>query len=384
MNTKLVCPVYKKCGGCQLHNMDYPRQLAFKQKKCDQLLRGFHKVSPIIGMEKPYYYRNKVQRAFQRDRNGRILAGIYQSSTRHVVQVKSCITENQKAGKILDSIKKLLISFKLSPFDEFTGRGFLRHVLVKCGFSTGEIMVVLVTGTPIFPSKKNFVNALLKLHPEITTIVHNIHKGNPPMVLGPQEQLLYGRGYIYDELCGCRFRISAKSFYQINPLQTQILYNKAMELAEIEPGHKILDAYCGIGTIGLVAAKSAGQVIGVELNKDAVKDAINNAKENGIKNARFYTGDAGDFLNELSAHGESFDTVFMDPPRTGSTPSFLNTLGELKPQKIVYISCNPETLARDLKTLCSKGYKAEAIQPVDMFPHTGHVECVVLMTRKDG
>lgn len=379
------CPVYRKCGGCQLQNLNYERQLAYKQGRCKKLLGSFGKIEPILGMEVPYHYRNKVQAAFAWNRrDGKIVSGVYQSGTHRVVPVDSCLTEDEKADQIIVSIRKLLKDFKLRPYDEDTGRGFLRHVLVKRGFGTNEIMVVLVTGTPVFPGKNHFVEALLKLYPDITTVVQNVNGGKTSMVLGKNEKILYGPGYINDLLCGCRFRISAKSFYQINPVQTQVLYDKALEFAGLTGREKVLDAYCGIGTIGIVAAKSgAGSVLGVELNRDAVKDAAVNAKENGLTNARFVCADAGEFMEGAAIEGRCWDLVFMDPPRAGASREFLTALCSLAPKRVVYISCNPETLGRDLSFLRANRYHVKRIQPVDMFPHTRHVECVVLMSRKD-
>ena len=384
MNTHNPCPVYKKCGGCQLQNLDYQRQLEWKQGRCIKLLGGFGRVQPIIGMKNPYHYRNKVQAAFGKDRNGRIISGVYQSSTHRIIPINSCQTEDKKADELIVHIRELMKSFKLSVYDEITGKGFLRHVLVKRGFSTGEIMVVLVTGTPVFTAKKNFVRVLLEKHPEITTVVQNINNQHTSMVLGKRENVLYGKGYITDILCGCRFRISAQSFYQINPVQTEVLYGTAMEFAKLKKTDRVFDAYCGIGTIGIIAAKEAGDVIGVEVNKEAVHDAIVNARENKIKNIYFYAADAGEFMTAMAEEGEKVDVVFMDPPRAGSDAKFLNSLITLAPERVVYVSCNPETLARDLTVLQRNKYKIEKIQPVDMFPHTNHVECVVLMSRKDG
>lgn len=379
-----TCPVFRKCGGCQLQNMSYPRQLAFKQGLCQKLLGSFGRIEPILGMETPYHYRNKVQAAFRWDkRGGRIISGVYQAGTHRVVPVDSCLTEDEKADEIIVSIRRLLRECKLRPYDEDTGRGFLRHVLVKRAFGTGEIMVVLVTGTPVFPAKNAFMEALLQIHPEITTVLQNVNGGRTSMVLGPSEKVLYGPGFITDVLCGCRFRISAKSFYQINPVQTEILYRKAMEFAGLTGRERVLDAYCGVGTIGIVAAKSgAGNVLGVELNRDAVKDAIRNARENSARNIRFLCADAGDFLEEAALAGETFDTVFLDPPRAGASRAFLTALCALAPKRVVYISCNPETLARDLSFLRANHYRVKRIQPVDMFPHTRHVETVVLLGKK--
>lgn len=377
------CPVYKKCGGCQLQNLSYPEQLKFKQNKVERLLRKFCKVEPIIGMENPYHYRNKVQAAFYTDRRGKIISGVYQSGTHHVVGIDSCQTEDVIADKIIVAVRKLLPSFKMTTYNEDTGKGFLRHILVKRGFATNQIMLVLVTGTPVFPSKNNFVKEILKQFPEITTIVQNVNNYNTNLVLGDNQKVLYGKGYIEDILCGCRFRISPKSFYQINPVQTEVLYNTAMEYADLKGNETVLDTYCGIGTIGIVAAKrGAGRVIGVELNGDAVKDAIVNARANNLKNIRFYKGDAGEFMYEVSTEDEKPDVVFMDPPRAGSDTKFLDSLIKMSPETVVYVSCNPETLARDLDyVIKNSDYKISKIRPVDMFPHTAHVETVVLMSK---
>ena len=378
------CPVYKKCGGCQLQNLSYPEQLKFKQNKVERLLKKFCKVEPIIGMENPYHYRNKVQAAFYTNKSGKIISGVYQSGTHHVVGIDSCQTEDSIADKIIVAVRKLLPSFKMTTYNEDTGKGFLRHILVKRGFATNQIMLVLVTGTPVFPSKNNFVKAILKQFPEITTIVQNVNNYNTNLVLGDNQKVLYGKGYIEDILCGCRFRISPKSFYQINPVQTEVLYNTAMEYADLKGNETVLDTYCGIGTIGIVAAKrGAGRVIGVELNGDAVRDAIVNARANNLKNIRFYKGDAGEFMYEASDEDEKPDVVFMDPPRAGSDTKFLDSLIKMSPKTVVYVSCNPETLARDLDYVTKHSdYKIRKIQPVDMFPHTAHTECVCLISKE--
>ena len=376
------CPHSKKCGGCQLQNLSYKEQLAWKNRLCIRLLGRFCHVEPIIGMENPYHYRNKVQAAFGTTRAGRVISGIYQSSTHNIVAVDSCMTEDETADRIIVDIRKLLVDFKMTTYNEVTGRGFLRHVLVKRGFQTGEVMVVLVTGTPVFPAKNNFLRALLKLHPEITTVVQNVNDRFTSMLLGPNEKALYGPGYITDVLCGLKFRISAKSFYQINPVQTEVLYGKAMEFAALTGSETVIDAYCGIGTIGMIAAKTAGQVLGVEVNRDAVRDAISNAKLNGMQNIRFICADAGEFMIDMAENREPCDVLLMDPPRAGSDQAFLSSAVTLAPKRIVYVSCNPETLARDLTFLTKRGYRVQKIQPVDMFPHTNHVETVVLLSRE--
>lgn len=376
------CPLYKKCGGCQYQGIPYEKQLEEKQKLLQKLLKKYCQVYPITGMENPYYYRNKVHAVFDHDRKGNPISGKYQAKSHLVVPVDSCLIEDQKADEIIVTIRGMLKSFKIRTYDEDTGYGLLRHVMVRRGFRSGQIMVVLVTASPVFPSRKNFVTALLKKHPEITTIVQNINDRGTSMVLGNREHVLYGRGFIEDELCGCTFRISPRSFYQVNPVQTEKLYTKAIREASLTGKERVLDAYCGIGTIGLIASKKAKEVIGVELNADAVHDAVINAKRNGIENIRFYCKDAGDFMVEMAASSEKVDVVFMDPPRSGSTEVFMDALIKLAPKRVVYVSCNPETLARDLEYMTKRGYRALGAWGFDQFPFTEHVETVALLVRK--
>lgn len=379
---KEPCPLYRQCGGCQLQNMSYLQQLQWKQAKVEQLLAKFHRVEPILGMEHPYHYRNKVQAAFALDKKKQIISGMYQQSTHKIVPMDSCMIEDETADRIIVTIRRLMKSFKIEPYDEHSGRGLLRHVLIKRGFSTNEVMVVLVTALPILPGKNNFIRALRQEYPEIKTVVQNINKRFTSVVLGDTEKVLYGPGFIEDKLCGCIFRISAKSFYQINPVQTEHLYTKAIEYASLTGAETVIDAYCGIGTIGLTASSHAKNVIGVELNKDAVRDAIVNARRNAIKNTFFYTADAGEFMSGMAKEGEHADVVFMDPPRAGSDEKFLSSLVKLSPKKVVYISCNPETQERDLLFLTAHGYQVKKIQPVDMFPHTEHTEVIALLEHK--
>ncbi len=375
------CPHYKKCGGCQIHNLTYDKQLEFKMKKVVKLMGKFRRVNDIIGMDNPYHYRNKVQAAFGRDKQNRIISGVYQSSTHKIVPVDNCLIEDEKADEIIVTIRKLLKSFKLKPFDDVKMTGFLRHVLIKRGFLSGEIMVVLVTGEEQFKSKRSFINAILSRHPEITTIVQNINNKRTSLVLGEKSIVLYGDGVIKEQLCGYTFTISPKAFYQINPIQTEVLYNKAMEFADIQKDDIVIDSYCGTGTIGIIASKYAKRVIGVELNKDAVKDARKNAKLNNIENIDFVCADAGQYMVNIANEGLKADVVIMDPPRAGSDVKFLKSVIRLNPRKVVYISCNPETCARDILFLSKNKYKVRKIQPVDMFPHTEHVETVVLMSK---
>ena len=376
------CPLYKKCGGCQLQNLTYEQQLRYKQVKCIRLLGKFCRVGEIIGMENPYHYRNKVQAAFALDRHSNIISGVYQSSSHKIVPVTVCMTEDEKADEIIGTIRRLLKNFKLRPYNEDTGRGFLRHVLVKRGFKSGQIMVVLVTGTRDFPKKKDFVATLLKIHPEITTVVQNVNNQKTSMVLGNRSEVLFGDGYITEQLGDFSFRISPRAFYQINPIQTEVLYNTTLEFAGLTGNETVIDAYCGTGTIGIFASPKAKKVVGVELNPDAVKDARVNAKLNSAENTEFYNADAGEFLADAAASNEKYDVVIMDPPRSGSTVKFLKSVVKLAPKTVVYVSCNPETLARDLMFLVRNGYKVKKMQPVDMFPHTNHVETVVLLSHK--
>lgn len=381
-NKKLPCPVMEKCGGCQLLDMPYEKQLKQKQDAVSKLLKPFCKVENIVGMKEPYHYRNKVHAVFGHKRDGSIISGTYKHGTHVIVPVDECLIEDKRADAIICDIRDLLKSFKIKTYNEDTGYGLFRHVLVRTGHYSGQVMVVLVLSSPVLPSKNNFVKALRKLHPEITTIVLNVNNQNTSMILGEREIVLYGKGYIEDELCGCTFRISSKSFYQVNTIQTEKLYTKAIELAGLTGQERVIDCYCGIGTIGLIASDKAKEVISVELNPDAVKDAIFNARRNSIKNVRFYCNDAGQFMRGMADEGEHVDVVFMDPPRSGSDEKFLSSVIVLKPSKIVYISCEPTTLARDLKYLTKHGYRTVTDIPFDMFPATDCVENIALLVKK--
>lgn len=373
------CPQHKKCGGCQLQHLPYDRQLALKQRRAQELLGDLGPVDRIIGMDEPRHYRNKVHAAFGLDARHKIVSGIYQPGSHAIVPVDSCLIDDEAADRIILSIRQMLPEFKIKVFDERNGSGWLRHVLVRRGFASGQIMVVLVVASPIFKLQKPFMKKLLSLHPEISSLALNINDRFGPVVLGRQEKLIYGDGYIEDSLCSLRFRISPRSFYQINPVQTERLYERAIEFAGLSGRETVLDAYCGIGTIALCASKNAKQVIGVELNRDAVRDAIANARLNGIKNCWFTAGDAGEYMERMADEGHRPDIVFMDPPRAGSDRRFISSLLRTMPQRIVYVSCSAESLRRDLLAITEGGYKAVRIQPVDMFPFTGHTEfCVRL------
>lgn len=381
MEKNKVCPYAKKCGGCDYQGIEYSKQLEMKTEAVKKLLKPYVQVSPIVGMEEPYHYRHKVHAVFDCVGRGQVVAGVYKKNSHDVVDIESCQIEDQEADAIIREVKSLLKSFRIKTYDEDTGYGLLRHVLVRKGYHTGEIMVVLVLASPILPSKNNFVKALRKNHPDISTVVINVNDKKTSMVLGERNIVVYGKGFIEDKLCGCTFRISPNSFYQVNPAQTEKLYEKAISCAKLTGKEKVIDAYCGTGTIGIIASKCAKEVYGVELNKDAIKDAITNAKRNEVKNIRFINDDAGKYMVSLAEKKESIDVVIMDPPRSGSDEAFLSSVVKLSPRRVVYVSCNPETLARDLKYLTKKGYKVTEATPYDMFPHTSHVEMVVALEK---
>ena len=382
-NDSKVCSISAKCGGCQGQKQSYAKTIETKQKNLNTLFKKYGKVEPIIGMENPYHYRNKVHGVVSRDRRGNVFTGVYKEGTHYVVPVEECLIEDKKADEIMRTICKLLKSFKIKVFDEDTGYGLVRHLLIRTGHKSGEIMVTIVTVSPVFPSKNNFVKALRDIHPEITTVVLNHNDRRTSMVLGDKEQVLYGKGYIEDTLCEKVFRISSRSFYQVNSVQTEVLYKTAIDWAGLTGKETVIDAYCGIGTIGLIASDKAKKVIAVESNKDAVKDAIVNKKLNNVNNIEFYTQDASPFMTKLSAQDVKVDVLFMDPPRSGSTEEFMDAVKVLKPAKVVYISCNPETLARDLEYLTKGGmYKVKRMQGVDLFPWTSHCEMICLLTSK--
>ena len=386
MNNKAnspVCPVSKRCGGCTQVHVPYPQQLKKKQAQVERLLAGLCKVEPIIGMADPFHYRNKVHAVISTDRQKNPIAGVYERGTHHVVPVQGCLIEDERAGAIIQTILGMIPRYKLRIYNENTHRGFLRHVMVRTGEATGQIMVILVTTAAEFPGGKAFVQELLERHPEITTVVLNINQRETSMVLGKKDVVLHGPGYLEDELCGKRFRISPQSFYQVNARQTELLYRKAIEFAALTGRETLLDAYCGTGTIGLCASDQARRLIGVELNPDAVRDAKVNARLNQVSNADFICEDAGRFMVKMARDGDPIDVLIMDPPRSGSDERFLTSVLTSQPRTVVYVSCNPETLARDAKFLVKGGYRAVKAVPVDMFPHTEHVETVMLFAKPD-
>ncbi|MCR5348598.1 MAG: 23S rRNA (uracil(1939)-C(5))-methyltransferase RlmD [Bacilli bacterium] len=380
------CKICSACGGCAFQQLSYPAQLEYKRKKVQEQFRKIAKMDveplPCLGMEDPYFYRNKIQMPFGKDNRGNLYCGFYKEGTHVIVPVDTCFIEDQRAKKILDAIKRLGKSFHIEPYMEDEGRGFLRHVLIRTSKHKPEVMVALVTYKDAFPSRSNFVKALVRECPEITTVIQNVNSRKTNVILGSFERTLYGPGYIEDLLCGICFRISSKSFYQVNPVMTEVLYQKAIEAAKLTGEETVFDAYSGIGTIGMVASKHCKDVIAVEIVPEAVADARRSAKANGVNNVSFYCDDASSFMVRMAEKKQHVDVVFLDPPRKGSDQRCLDAICKLNPLRIVYVSCDPSTLARDCAYL-NKKYRLESLQPVDMFPHTMHVETVAMLTLRE-
>jgi len=384
---EVSCPVYGSCGGCQVMHLNYKAQLAWKQKKIEELFpeeKAKGLIVPIIAMDEPWQYRHKIYASFANGKKGEILAGIYEENSHRVVKTKQCMIQHPLADEIISFLADLMKKRKIPAYNEDQGKGVLRHVYIRIGKATGQVMVVLVTGNREFKEKNVFVEELRKAFPQITTIIHNVNGARTSMVLGKTETVLYGKGTIEDELCGLKFDISAQSFYQVNPEQTQKLYEAAVGFANLTGTESVLDAYCGIGTISMVAAKQAKEVTGVELNTAACLDAGKNARKNGCTNVRFVAADAGEYMVQLAKDKTAVkpDVVFMDPPRSGSDAKFLNSVAQLRPKKIVYISCNPVTQKLDIDMLKKKGYAVTGMQAVDCFCHTWHVENIAVLVRK--
>lgn len=376
------CKICTSCGGCQYQQINYQTQLRYKTKRVEEALKRIGGINtpvlPCLGMKEPYYYRNKIQMPFGKDRKGNVVYGFYRENSHEIIPVKECAIEDKRAAGILWDIKELVKKMNIPVYNEDTGSGILRYVLIRTSHHYKELMVVLVTSMLNFPGQRNFVDALVKLHPEITTIVENVNKRHTNVILGTSEKVLYGPGVIKDKILDLTFEISASSFYQVNPVQVEILYKTALDLVKFEEKPIVLDAYAGVGTIGLIASRNADKVISVEINKDASRNAIENAKRNNVNNIEFHCDDASAFIERYEGN---LDIVIMDPPRKGSDERFLSVLLNKKPKQIIYVSCDPETLARDLKYLSSL-YEVKYVQPVDMFPMTAHVESVCLLNKK--
>ena len=365
--------------------LDYAEQLKQKEAAVRKLVGKYGPVAPIRGAENPCHYRNKVISTFAAGPGGKLVSGIYAAGTHKVLPVESCLLQDKVLDTVMQAVRAAASTCRYQPYNEDKGTGLLRHCLLRRGVVSGQVMVVLVTAQPVLPGAKNFVRALLaeaeKRHVPVTTVVQNYNPRRTSVVLGEEEKTLYGKGFILDTLCGKTYALSPRSFYQINHDQTEVLYGLAVEAARLTGKEVVLDAYCGIGTIGLTASGRAKQVVGVELNRDAVRDAIGNARHNNVKNARFFAADATQWITEAAAAGQRADVIFMDPPREGSTPQFIESVARMAPKRVVYVSCNPETMARDLALLTAKGYRAEGFTPVDLFPQTAHCETVVLLSK---
>ena len=388
----------KNCGGCPMLGMDYAAQLKQKEETVKKLLGRFGPVEHIRGMETPYHYRNKVISTFTTGWGGKLTSGIYAANSHKVLPVESCLLQDEVLDKTMLAVRAAAGTCHYQPFNEDKGTGLLRHCLLRRGVMTGQVMVVLATAQPVLPGAKNFVKALLteagKQGVAITTIVQNANNRRTSWLLGDREQTLYGPGFIRDTLCGMSFRISPRSFYQINPAQTEVLYRRAIEAAGLTGKERVLDAYCGIGTISLFLAKAVpnGQVTGVEIFPEAIENAKKNAVLNGISNTSFYCGAAEDVVTDMVAkrrtpskegtNGALADVVVVDPPRKGCDAKLLDTIVTMNPEKIVYVSCDPATLARDVKVLGEKGYEVKKVRACDMFPQGGHVETVVKLSLK--
>jgi len=376
-----LCPVAKKCNSCQLSNLGYEDQLRYKENLCRRLLGGMCRIEPICPSPQIRAYRNKAQFVYRRDGKSALVSGIYRSADRAVTVTPSCALCSDRANEIAAVLCRLFHSFKVAPYDPHTGRGWLKSVLIREAFAAGECMLVINGASAVLPAKRTFATALQKACPYLSTAVIAENRSPQKIFTGKPVETLFGDGYITDVLCGKRFLISPTSFYQINRDQTENLYKKAVELMALGGDETVLDAYCGAGTIGIVASDAAKRVLSVELSPAAIRDAKRNAALNGVENITFTAADSKDYAKELAAAGMTVDVAFIDPPRAGCTASFLNALAKLAPKKIVYISCNPETQARDIRQLGRLGYRADICCPFDMFPHTNHVETVVRLTR---
>ncbi len=387
------CPVARQCGGCQLQTMDYQAQLRFKERKVyNDLCRiGGLKdlkqedMEPIMGMEEPWRYRNKAQFPFGTDKNGRIITGFYAGRTHAIIEHEDCLLGIEDNKKILEIIKAFMEEYRadgLEPYDERTHKGLIRHALIRKGFATGELMVCLVINGRRLPHREELVKRLLTL-PGMTSISCNINTENTNVILGTEVLNLYGPGYIIDKIGDIKYRISPLSFYQVNPGQTKKLYQTALEFAGLTGGETVWDLYCGIGTISLFLAQKAGKVYGVEIIPQAIEDARTNARLNDMDNVEFFVGKAEEVLPEQYEKNHiAADVIVVDPPRKGCDPRCLDTIIKMSPERVVYVSCDPATLARDVKYLGENGYELKRIRCCDMFGQSGHVETVCLLSNQ--
>ena len=381
------CPVARQCGGCQIQSMSYPAQLRFKENKVRNNLMRIGKfenppMEPIIGMDTPFRYRNKAQFPIGYSRDGRRIAGFYAGRTHAIIECKDCLLGARVNQEILETVLSHMEQFQIEPYEEQTGKGLLRHVMTRVGHSTGEIMVCLVVNGTKLPHEEALIAALTGI-PGMASVTLNTNTEKTNVIMGRKQRLLWGRPYIEDTIGAVRFRISPLSFFQVNPLQTEKLYGKALEYAGLTGEETVWDLYCGIGTISLFLAQRAKKVCGVEIVPAAIEDARKNAALNGFTNAEFFVGKAEEVLPEkYKTEGITADVIVVDPPRKGCEESVLTTMIQMQPKRIVYVSCDSATLARDLKYLCENGYTLQKYCPVDMFGNSVHVETVVLLSHK--
>ncbi|WP_312753499.1 23S rRNA (uracil(1939)-C(5))-methyltransferase RlmD [Rummeliibacillus suwonensis] len=379
------CPVFSQCGGCQLQHLSYKAQLKWKEKMVRDVMKRIGKIDapvhPVKGMDNPWHYRNKAQIPFGLNGDAPI-AGFYKTKSHAIVDTDRCLIQTPEADAILAGLKPRLWKLGIKPYNEQTKQGMLRHVVVRKARATGEVMVVLVTKKCKFPQAEEAIALIRKLVPNVTSIMQNINPETTNVIFGNETIHLWGQDTIEDHIGGVRFEISARSFYQVNPIQTEVLYKQALDYAQLTGKETVIDAYCGIGTISLFMAKKAKYVMGVEIVPQAIEDAKRNAKLNGLDNTYFEAGPAEEVIPRWYKEGKTADVLMVDPPRKGCDESLLKTILEQRPNRIVYVSCNPATLARDLRILEDGGYQTQEVQPVDMFPHTGHVECCALLERK--
>ncbi len=384
-NERIVedCSTYKRCGGCDLRHINYKYTLQMKNNMVENLvnkgLKNKIEICPIIGMANPYHYRNKLQYPLGQNENGEPVIGVFAKRTHKIIPVESCLIQNREAEKVVNYIFELIKCHNIPIYNAEMRKGQLRHIVIKIGIKTNEIMCILVTNEDKINGERQLVEEITKKFPNVKTIVKNINKENTNVILGKKNTILFGNGFILDKLGEYTFKISPRSFYQTNPIQTEILYNKAIEFADLNPTDILCDLYCGIGTIGIFASKFVKTVYGIEIVEDAIEDAKENAKINGIENIEFIAGDVETIFNKmLKDKNISPTAIIVDPPRKGLDNTTINTILDLKVKKMVYISCNPTTMVRDLQLLETE-YKIKKIQPVDMFPFTRHVECVAVL-----
>ncbi|MEW6724728.1 MAG: 23S rRNA (uracil(1939)-C(5))-methyltransferase RlmD [Bacillota bacterium] len=381
------CPHFPECGGCQLQHLDYQAQLRWKRQQVADAIQRIGKLTgvevlPTLGMADPWRYRNKVPFPVG-GRGGQLVAGLYRSGTHDIVDMEGCQIQSGLADQAFREAKRLSAEHGLIPYDEIKKTGFLRHILIREGRQAGELMCVLVTNGEERTRTSVVARELMEAVPAVVSVQQNINTRPTNVIMGPKTILLGGKATITDYLGGLAFEISPLSFFQINPGQAEVLYNQVLAFCRLTGGETVFDLYCGIGTISLYLARRAGQVIGIESVPQAVEDARRNAERNGIGNVKFHYGEAEKLLPRLARQGARADVIVLDPPRRGCEPEVLETMAEMRPERIVYVSCNPATLARDLAVLSERGYRPEVVQPVDMFPHTGHVECIIQIKRAE-